>query len=247
MSPPPPFPEQSISPSPQTKNEKVSGAKRAAIAAGLGQITEEMGSMMKSPEQRAAQQAAQQGNEVVYSGVPSGQFTGAQSVHGDSVGTFNGGSYRISHRDTNTILTLQLAVGCPVTAKPGVMVAMSHSVTVKGNWKFSMKKVLIGGEIQHSTFTGPGEVLFAPHSLGDIHLLRLDGESVWSVGKDAFLACTSGVTKEYKSQSFSKAMFSGEGLFVYRIAGVGVLWMSSFGAIIRKDVSLNLVRKEGTC
>lgn len=37
----------------------------------------------------------------------------------DDVGTFNGGSYRISHRDTNSLLTLQLAVGCPLTAKPG--------------------------------------------------------------------------------------------------------------------------------
>lgn len=37
----------------------------------------------------------------------------------DDVGTFNGGSYRISHRDTNSILTLQLAVGCPIEAKPG--------------------------------------------------------------------------------------------------------------------------------
>lgn len=241
MSPPPPFPEQSGSPSPlkdEKKGGKTSGAKRAAVSVGLGQITEEMSSLMKKPEQRGAQ-AGQQGSEVAYSGVSSGQFTGAQAVHGDSVGTFNGGSYRISHRDTNTILTVQLAVGCPVTAKPGVMVAMSHSVTVKGNFKFSVKKVLVGGEINHSTFTGPGEVIFAPHTLGDIHLLKLDGEASWSVGKDAFLASTAGVVKEYKSQSFSKAMFSGEGLFVYRISGVGILWMSSFGAIIRKDVSSN--------
>jgi hypothetical protein len=40
----------------------------------------------------------------------------------DDVGTFNGGSYRVSHRDTNTILTLQLAMGCPVIAKPGTRI-----------------------------------------------------------------------------------------------------------------------------
>lgn len=38
----------------------------------------------------------------------------------DDVGTFNGGSFRISHRDTNSILTLQLAMGCPLIAKPGM-------------------------------------------------------------------------------------------------------------------------------
>lgn len=45
-------------------------------------------------------------------------FVGAGATQ-DDVGTFNGGSYRISHRDSNTILTMQLAMGCPLVAKPG--------------------------------------------------------------------------------------------------------------------------------
>lgn len=49
---------------------------------------------------------------------PAGHFVGATSTQ-DDVGTFNGGSYRISHRDCNTVLTLQLAMGCPLQAKPG--------------------------------------------------------------------------------------------------------------------------------
>jgi uncharacterized protein (AIM24 family) len=168
---------------------------------------------------------------------PIGQFVGAGATQQDDVGTFNGGSYRISHRDTNTILTLQLAMGCPINAKPGVMVAMSPTITLKGAIKFSMKKLIVGGEMAHSTFTGPGELLLAPSTLGDISLLRLDGKTEWSVGKDAFVACTQGVTKDYKSQGFSKMMFSGEGLFVYKIGGNGILWYSSFGAVIKKDVS----------
>ena len=48
----------------------------------------------------------------------AGHFMGAIATQED-VGTFNGGSYRISHRDTNTILTIQLAIGCPLQAKPG--------------------------------------------------------------------------------------------------------------------------------
>lgn len=169
---------------------------------------------------------------------PAGQFSGAGATTQDDVGTFNGGSYRISHRDTNSILTLQLAMGCPITAKPGIMIAMSPTVTLKGAVKFSMKKLLIGGEMATSTYTGPGEILYAPSAIGDISLLRLNGREEWNVGRDAFMACTQGVTKEYKSQGFSKAMFSGEGLFVYRMSGNGLLWFSSFGAIIRKDVSV---------
>ena len=115
---------------------------------------------------------------------------------------------------------------------------MSPTITLKGAIKFSMKKLIAGGEMATSTYTGPGEILFAPSALGDITTLRLNGSEPWSVGKDAFVAATQGVVKEYKSQGFSKAMFSGEGLFVYKMSGTGILWISSFGAIIRKDVSL---------
>ena len=118
------------------------------------------------------------------------------------------------------------------------MIAMSPTITLKGAVKFSVKKLLIGGEMAHSTFTGPGEILFAPAALGDLSLLRLNGREEWSVGRDAFLACTQGIVKEYKSQTFKQAMFSGEGLFIYKISGTGIIWMQSFGAIIRKDVSL---------
>lgn len=51
-------------------------------------------------------------------------FAGAGTTQADDVGTFNGGSYRVSHRDTNTILTVQLAIGCPFTAKPGTFLVI---------------------------------------------------------------------------------------------------------------------------
>ncbi|EEH19283.2 hypothetical protein PABG_01602 [Paracoccidioides brasiliensis Pb03] len=168
---------------------------------------------------------------------PQGQFVGVQSTSADDVGTFNGGSYRISHRDTNTVLTIQLAMGCPLTAKPGAMIAMSPTMTLKGSVKFSMKKLIAGGEMSTSTYTGPGELLLAPTMLGDISVLRLSGHETWSVGKDAYLSSTQGVIKDYKNQGLSKAFFSGEGLFVYKISGNGLLFLQSFGAIIKKDLA----------
>ena len=54
-------------------------------------------------------------------GAPSAAHFVGVSATQDDVGTFNGGSYRISHRDSNTILTLQLAKLCPLHAKPGRM------------------------------------------------------------------------------------------------------------------------------
>ncbi len=168
---------------------------------------------------------------------PANHFVGASATV-DDVGTFNGGSYRISHRDCNTILTVQLAVGCPLHAKPGVMIAMSPTVTLKGGYKFSVKKLVAGAEMGSSTFTGPGELLLGPAMLGDITSIRLNGNEAWSVGHDGFLAATQGVIKDYKRQGIGKAMFSGEGLWVYKMSGIGLMWITSFGAIIRKDVRL---------
>lgn len=123
-----------------------------------------------------------------------------------------------------------------LTFSLGAMVAMTPTVTLKGSVKFSFKKLIAGGEMAQSTYTGPGELLLAPAALGDIVPIRLDGQQTWSVGRDAFLACTQGVVKDYKSQGFGKAMFSGEGLFVYKISGQGVLFVTSLGAIIQKNV-----------
>jgi hypothetical protein len=123
----------------------------------------------------------------------------------------------------------------------GAMISMTPTITLKGALKFTMKKLIAGGELAHSIFTGPGELLLAPPSLGDITNIRLAGDEQWSVGKDAFLACTQGIIKDYKRQGIGKAMFSGEGLFVYKISGVGILWITSLGAIIRKDVGFRRV------
>ena len=122
---------------------------------------------------------------------------------------------------------------------------MSPSVTLKVSVKLSLKKVIAGAHITHSTYTGPGEVLLAPPMLGDITNIRLSGDEEWSVGRDAFLACTTGVTKDLKRQGLGKAVFSGEGLFVYKIGGNGMMWISSSGALsgniyVRKSLYLSL-------
>lgn len=91
----------------------------------------------------------------------------------------------------------------------------------------------------HSTYTGPGEILVAPSVLGDITVLRLQDDSeTWKVGRDAYLANTTSVKKKYKAQNLSKTLFSGEGWFVYNVSGPGLLWLQSFGAVIKKEVCI---------
>lgn len=69
--------------------------------------------------------------EKIPGGAPAyGQFVGAQATTADDVGTFNGGSYRVSHRDSNTILTIQLAMGCPLNVKPGMFFFFFFTVKI---------------------------------------------------------------------------------------------------------------------
>ena len=152
-------------------------------------------------------------------------------------GAFHGGIYSITHRDTNAVLDVILQPGAVVRSKAGAMIHMASSIQLAGKVKFSMKKLFTGGDMAESTYTGPGRLALGPTLFGDIITLHLDGHQSWTIGKDAFLACTTDVSKEAKAQGLSKALFSGEDLFVYRVAGQGIIWLTSFGAVDRLTVS----------
>ncbi|RMJ22702.1 DUF124 domain protein [Aspergillus sp. HF37] len=114
---------------------------------------------------------------------------------------------------------------------------MSHSMTLRGTVSFDWKKLFAGGEMNMSVFTGPGELLLAPSVLGDISIIKFTDNEEWKIGRDSFLASTSGVQKNLQTQGISKSVFSGEGLWIYKIFGTGLLWIQTFGAIIKKDLA----------
>ncbi|CAG7556370.1 unnamed protein product [Fusarium equiseti] len=153
----------------------------------------------------------------------------------DNRGIFEGGSYSITHRDTNAVLNIELQQGITVRSRSGAMIHMSGSIALSGKTKFSFGKLFTGGQIFESEYDGPGSIALGPTLFGDIIPLYIDG-SQWIIGKDAFLACTSEITKKREVQGLGKALFSGEDLFVYRIEGHGILWLTSFGAVDRLDL-----------
>ena len=226
-----PQPQQPQFAAPPTYLNQDAGYPAEKIAAAAQHPQQQQQQVVNRP---LSQLSAQTGASAQGSAAGAAGFVGAVATN-DDVGTFNGGSYRISHRDCNTILTIQLAMGCPLGAKPGAMIAMSPTMTLRGEFKFSVKKMIAGAELGQSHYVGPGELLLAPPMLGDVTTIRLDGTTQWTCGHDAYLASTQGVHKDHKRQGLGKAMFSGEGLFVYKMSGTGIVWVSSFGAIIRKD------------
>jgi uncharacterized protein (TIGR00266 family) len=151
-------------------------------------------------------------------------------------GAFQGGRFNIAHRDTNAVLNLDLQQGTTVRSKSGAMIHMSGTVELSGKSKFSFGKLFTGGNLYESLYAGPGRVALGPTLFGDIITLPVDGRTSWNIGRDAFLASTSEVTKKRETQGIGKALFSGEDLFVFRIEGQGIMWLTSFGAVDRLDL-----------
>ncbi|KAJ3127924.1 hypothetical protein HK098_005565 [Nowakowskiella sp. JEL0407] len=148
-------------------------------------------------------------------------------------GSIDGVHYDILYRDTNAMVKVMLPHRQMVYCKPGAMVGMSPTIKLQGKMKkFGM--AMLTGDFIMQTLTaeaGPGEVLIAPPCFGDIIPITLDGRTEWVVPRDGYLCMTSGVVKQTKTQGFGAAMFSGEGLFVNRFSGRGVLFVQSIGAI----------------
>jgi ABC-type sugar transport system permease subunit len=129
-----------------------------------------------------------------------------------------------------------------------VFLAWNWIIDVQYGLVQGVVKLFTGGEMSESSYTGPGRVALGPTLFGDIITLPIDGRTNWTIGKDAFLACTADITKESKSQGLGKALFSGEDLFVYRVGGQGLIWLTSFGAVDRLDVSeLSVFSRACTC
>ncbi|KIP05597.1 hypothetical protein PHLGIDRAFT_91962 [Phlebiopsis gigantea 11061_1 CR5-6] len=149
----------------------------------------------------------------------------------------DGCTFNIAHRDSNSVLSCRLPPGYELKAKPGSMVAMDATIKIRGKLKVSFKKLITGSELAESVFTGPGEVLLAPETWGDIVPIHLDGRETWFFSKHAFLACTREVVRAHKAQSLGKTLFSGEGLFVEQATGRGVIFVSSLGAIIERRLA----------
>ncbi|KAI5460525.1 DUF124 domain protein [Mariannaea sp. PMI_226] len=151
-------------------------------------------------------------------------------------GEFNGGSFNITHRDTNAVLNLNLQKGTTITCVPGAMIHMSGTITLVGERHFSFKKLITGYSMSESKYSGPGRVALGPTLFGDIVTLRLNGPQTWMIGRDAYLASTDGITGEQVTQSLSKSLLSGEDLVIQRIGGEGIIWLTSFGAVDRLDL-----------
>ncbi|MFP4364964.1 MAG: TIGR00266 family protein, partial [Spirochaetia bacterium] len=147
--------------------------------------------------------------------------------------------YLIENQPVFTTLTIKLLQGELVKAEAGSMVSMSSTVeldakaTNKGI--FNSLKAAVGGEsFFTSLFTakdGPGEVILAPPTPGDIKKFPLTGSTIFAQS-GAYLAGSADL--ELSTQGSFKSMIAGENLFLQKINGQGLVFLHAYGSVFEK-------------
>jgi uncharacterized protein (TIGR00266 family) len=180
------------------------------------------------------------------SGSVTAAAAGTTSRHGihideDSRGQGRGYTFEVLHQPSFSLAVIKLQPEQSIQAEAGAMVSMSANVELQSQMKgglFGAIKRAAGGESAFvSTFTArgaPGEVTFAPGAPGDIAAIELSNQSFF-VQSSSYLAGDASLSVDTKWGG-AKSFFAGEGLFVLLVQGQGLLLVSSFGAIHRKQL-----------
>lgn len=172
-----------------------------------------------------------------------GYRTGGQGINidEDSRGQGRGYSYEVLHQPSFSLAVVRLQPEQSILAEAGAMVAMSANVELqsqmKGGLLGALKRAAGGESAFVSTFTargGPGEVSFAPGAPGDIAAIEMSSQ-MFFVQSSSYLAGDASLTVDTRWGG-AKSFFGGEGLFVLQVQGSGLLLVSSFGAIHRKQL-----------
>lgn len=146
--------------------------------------------------------------------------------------------HEIMYGHSFPLVKVTLEPGESIKAESNAMVSMSPNIdlkgTVDGGLLRGLGRMLSGEKFFFQEMTargGPGEVLLAPGSIGDVQAIELDGTYSLYVQKDGFLAGSSGIEVSTKMQNLTRGLLSGEGFFIIQISGRGTVFVSSFGAI----------------
>ena len=149
----------------------------------------------------------------------------------------------ILYQGSMPVVLVHLSANEVIRAEAGAMVYMDPTIDVEGKAKGGIASGL-GRMITGESFfvqeliakRGAGKVMLAPSNIGNLAEIMLDGKTVWSLQKGAYLCSETTVATNVKTQSLAKGLFSGEGLFIIQASGTGKLIVNSFGAIHKIDL-----------
>lgn len=125
-----------------------------------------------------------------------------------------------------------------IRVESGSMVSMTEGMTLKtqmeGGFLRSLTRSMFGGEsFFMNVYQAPsfgGQINLAPAMPGDMMILEMQRRDNLLVQGGAYVASSMGVEVDTKWGG-AKTFFASEGLIMLRISGVGLLILSSYGAI----------------
>lgn len=147
--------------------------------------------------------------------------------------------YDIKYKPSYSLLVVTLDPGESIVAEAGSMTYMQPSIEAKTRkreksfWG-SLGMSLLGGQTffvnEFTAVNTRGEAGFSAAPLGDIETLTLSPGSGYIIQKSAYIASQEGVNLDVQWEGFTKGLF-GQGLFMIKVSGAGLLFLNTFGAI----------------
>jgi uncharacterized protein (TIGR00266 family) len=147
--------------------------------------------------------------------------------------------YEIKYKPSYAMLVVNLEPGEIITAESGAMTYMdptieAHTRKREKSLLGSLGLSIIGGQSfwvnDYTATNAPGEAAFVSAPVGDIATLEVKPNQGYIIQKSAYIASTDTVDLDVKWEGFTKGLF-GQGLFMLKAAGNGLLFINTFGAI----------------
>jgi len=147
--------------------------------------------------------------------------------------------YDIKYKPSYAMLVVNLDQDEKITAESGAMTYMdpnieAHTRKREKSHLGSLGLSIIGGQSfwvnDYTAAAGPAEVAFVSAPVGDIETLEVKPNRGYIIQKSAYIASTDNVDLDVKWEGFTKGLF-GQGLFMLRATGNGLLFINTFGAI----------------
>ncbi len=151
--------------------------------------------------------------------------------------------YEVLYRGAYPLVCVDLPQGRQLRAQSDAMVAMHPTVDVgsevRGGLLGGITRMVSGESFFLQTLSasrGAGSVYFASAFPGDIAAIDITQERGLVIQRGGFLACSESVEVSTKVQNLAQGLFSREGFFILKAEGRGLIFLESFGAIVRMEL-----------
>jgi uncharacterized protein (TIGR00266 family) len=147
--------------------------------------------------------------------------------------------YEIKYKPSYAMLVVTLDQGETITTEAGAMTYMdptieAHTRKREKSLLGSLGLSIIGGQSfwvnDYTATAGPAEAAFVAAPVGDITMIEVKPNQGYVIQKSAYIASTETVDLDIKWEGFTKGLF-GQGLFMLKANGNGLLFINTFGAI----------------